>query len=410
MRIISKRKRRKFMKLKFLSLPLLSLALIGCTWTPVNKDYKIREKTTFSDFSSLNKPVIITSTLSQTFEHNEYSTTRRYGSLLAIYDWESNSVYDYVYSPDRSFRGIQVLMTQATLEDNSSIFYGLGEYNLNYITPDGSSIKIQAFPKNSLFSTKWAAKEFAPGTSPILFSGHYDYTDNKLKCRAIEIDPVTKKTREGLLFDDSWPSLGDLSSVTDSNGTVWVIYRTDRDENEESKTVIKKLNKTTLGLENSFAELPNMSGTYDIYDGWENRYYYELLYADTENLVLRKHIYTNNPANEASLVTINLSTKQITEIDFGSDKSIRAAARLNGKLYAFTGAYDEKWSPYEINISTATATKVSAEIAIPRCDDTFIRGNKIFFVDSYDGQINIYCFDAQAVSFTQVKTITLGDL
>ena len=66
--------------------------LSSCTYTPVNDFYKIRNKTSLKDISTLNNPVIFAKTPVQGFSHGKKVEYVDFGVVYCIYDWENNEI------------------------------------------------------------------------------------------------------------------------------------------------------------------------------------------------------------------------------------------------------------------------------------------------------------------------------
>ena len=85
-------------KLGYMSILLFIVCVVSCGYYVPEKDYSKRlGKVEYKSFDSLNNPFIFRFDAKLSFNSRVISRDR--GSFYFIYDWETNTVFDYVYSP-----------------------------------------------------------------------------------------------------------------------------------------------------------------------------------------------------------------------------------------------------------------------------------------------------------------------
>lgn len=84
-------------------------SLFSCTiYTPV-KDYSHEfKKIEYKSFAELNEPFVfkLDTKLEFNKKDSDRTTTQQRGSYYIIYDWETESVFDYVYVPGDNLKRI----------------------------------------------------------------------------------------------------------------------------------------------------------------------------------------------------------------------------------------------------------------------------------------------------------------
>ena len=75
------------------------IGLASCKWIP-DQDYSgILNKTTYNSFENLNNPLMLSFQKLTTFKLSgtQNQETHSFGSVYVIYDWENETVHDFVF-------------------------------------------------------------------------------------------------------------------------------------------------------------------------------------------------------------------------------------------------------------------------------------------------------------------------
>lgn len=118
--------------LKLACINLLSFTLFSCAWEPVSDYSKVTDKVTYKKFTTLEDPVVMQLPLDMKFKNENKNIVgtvyQETGSVLVIYDWKNNSVFDYVYAGGRSIP-YEILLTQKTADGVTSFYsYDTNDY------------------------------------------------------------------------------------------------------------------------------------------------------------------------------------------------------------------------------------------------------------------------------------------
>lgn len=93
-----------------LLISLVLAALTSCSAFYEQEDYKaIMKKTSYKSFDSLNEPIVLNYLFNMEFSQkgeNPRTSTVHNGMIYAIYDWEKDEIFDYVYAPGNGTRDV----------------------------------------------------------------------------------------------------------------------------------------------------------------------------------------------------------------------------------------------------------------------------------------------------------------
>ena len=118
----------------FVVLVILS-CLISCSYYKPEKDYSERlSKVEYKSFDSLNNPFIFRFDANLNF--NSRAITKTLGSYYFIYDWETDTVFDYVYSPKDDTSGDLLIQFK---NENGNLEY-IGDLGFGYFGKENKSI------------------------------------------------------------------------------------------------------------------------------------------------------------------------------------------------------------------------------------------------------------------------------
>ncbi len=336
------------MKKLYKTLLCVPLIFFSCKWVP-SKDYSsILNKTSYRSFESLNEPLLLSFKMSPVFywngsKQNEH-TIRPYGSIYVIYDWENERVHDFVYSKGYSSSYGSEFLLQ-TNDGTKTKWYGAESSDYLYSLSADKTKLAEIFDGTYSSSQNWAETNGRPQAVILRTDG-----DGK---SVYAFDSRTEKSN--LIASGNYFDYG--KAYADGTGNYWMIRRTEKDENKKSFFKLHKIdmsqNKICPSVK-SFKQIPD-DAVYDTQNGWSEQFNYEIIYADSNHVVLSKTVYklmptgTNGFVNqipcEEKIVSLNLSDMTENETDYPTASSryyqTISAFKIDGTYYLFSRIQDE---------------------------------------------------------------------
>ena len=304
------------MKKLYKTLLCVPLIFFSCKWVP-SKDYSsILNKTSYRSFESLNEPLLLSFKMSPVFYWNgskqNKHTIRPYGSIYVIYDWENERVHDFVYSKGYSSGYGSEFLLQ-TNDGTKTKWYGAESSDYLYSLSADKTKLAEIFDGTYSSSQNWAETNGRPEAVILRTDG-----DGK---SVYAFDSRTEKSN--LMASGNYFDYG--KAYADGTGNYWMIRRTEKDENKKSFFKLHKIDMSQNEIcpsVKSFKQIPD-DAVYDTQNGWSEQFNYEIIYADSNHVVLSKTVYklmptgTNGFVNqipcEEKIVSLNLS--DMTEND-----------------------------------------------------------------------------------------------
>lgn len=398
------------MKSKFLPLALLSLICVSCGWTPVDDVYKLRNKTTYENFSALNDPAVMNFGITQKFISggNTFTTEKSFGSLIFIYDWENNDIFDYVFSPESGFNSGVNQLFGLKKDSSNNAYYGFARWNerVTIMDPASTALKIENLKKNDMVDYAWAdVKTLSSSKQLILYKKSYNGTDSKKSFYSIYDSESGEFNDKGSI---NCSFISDMSMARDEkNDTAWICYLTERESNHMSHNIICSIDLTTGVLTDNLYSFDSYAGEYDNYNGWNICFYYNILYADSDYIVVSKRKVEKPGSDEYYLEVINRSDDSISEIKLPDYNYSLCLEKLNGSYYLFTRDYGTRATAQKIDIANSSMTEVASTTEMRVFNSSFIRDNKLYFATSDYLSFKILGFDPSTESFDKLQELTI---
>ena len=368
-----------------LCIPLLFL--FSCKWVP-SKDYSsVLNKTSYQTFESLDEPLLLSFRMSPVFYWNgkkNNHTTRSYGSVYVIYDWENARVHDFVYSKGSSSGYGSEFLLQ-TNDGTKTKWYGAESSDYLY----------------SISADKTGLTEIFDGTYSC--SQKISETNGRPQAVILRTDESGKSIyafdsrtdKSNLLASGNYSDY--RKAYADGTGNYWMIRRTEKDENKKSFFNLHKIdmsqNKICPAVK-SFKEIPD-DAVYDTYNGWSEHFNYEIIYADSNHVLLSKTVYKLMPVGsdgfvnqipcEEKIVSLNLSGMTENETaypDAGIDDrhyyETNFAFKIGGTYYLFARIQGEnKLHAFSYDASTHALTLL--DVFPKETHSAALRNSRVYF-------------------------------
>ena len=216
-------------------------------------------------------------------------------------------------------------------------------------------------------------------------------------------------------------------AYADGTGNYWMIRRTKKDENKKSFFKLHKIDMSQNEIcpsVKSFKQIPD-DAVYDTQNGWSEQFNYEIIYADSNHVVLSKTVYkvmptgTNGFVNqipcEEKIVSLNLSDMTENETDYPAASSryyqTISAFKIDGTYYLFSRIQDEN-KLYSFSYDADAHTLTPLDNFRAELYSAAIRNSRIYFasekIDSGNPD-NHYMiltyFDTVTKKFTEEKIL-----
>lgn len=379
---------------------IFSVSFFSCYVYVPEKDYsKILEKQEYKSFNHLNKPFVLKLNTYLDFlaeKDNGRVYERRRGAYYVIYDWETESVFDFVYVPS----------------DNSNLNYSLPQRKTN----DGSYVYINWFYDYTTSENKYYFMNSSGNKIERLNCGIHggevinssDDESNVLaliykdedKIKFTYIDVNTKDVfKEKIIkkdgyFSDCW---------IDATGTIWFVEIQTKEENKEYAYFGYYNYKNDELKKNCF----EFGGT------WENNYSYSITYSDEQFLIIEKKEYGKDykTLNKYSYLIMNKKNNEdylYDEIYF-ENKSIEKVYEYKNEYYLFSETDDySNREIYKLN-----QEKNGVEFLHENTENLYrmnFRDEKVFFINVNEEDTRIAYYDVLNNEFKEMEGFVLDDV
>lgn len=415
------------MKKLFTILLIISFLFTSCYYIADYDYFTFQEKNTYSSFENLNDPLILSMPFTCYFRlygnPKNYREERSAGSLALIYDWENKTLVDYVYIPGKY-----------GLDNNSLSLPGIKDSfgNYKFYAIEKYTEKMYVMRSNK---TELEMISLNPDSSVHKFigqSGIYTEDDRLLVKRTSNYNPKENNyTYYYNYIDFSNDTLKEIGETKDreisdtiytSSDTYWTLENDYSVKEDNHNTyVVSKHDVKDSSVNEKVLVLKTGSGEYSD-NGFENKWMYYLLYANSDYLYLTKKGYKGN-VNDA-IVEIDLknncSIKEYEFPDLSEDSYlINRTNVLNGKLYLCQ--VDAK----NTNISISSFDLTNHALTLSEClydykDDykykycfsgnPVVRGNNLYFINNNTNEIQLVAYDTVNKQIIETKEFTLDSL
>lgn len=379
---------------------IFSVSFFSCYVYVPEKDYsKILEKQEYKSFNHLNKPFVLRLNTYLNFlaeKDNGRVYERRRGAYYVIYDWETESVFDFVYVPS----------------DNSNLNYSLPQRKTN----DGSYVYINWFYDYTTSENKYYFMNSSGNKIERLNRGIHggdvinssDDESNVLaliykdedKIKFTYIDVNTKDVfKEKIIKKDGYLS----DCWIDATGTIWFVEIQTKEENKEYAYFGYYNYKNDELKKNCF----EFGGT------WENNYSYSITYSDEQFLIIEKKEYGKDykTLNKYSYLIMNKQNNEdylYDEIYF-ENKSIEKVYEYKNEYYLFSETDDySNREIYKLN-----QEKNGVEFLHENTENLYrmnFRDEKVFFINVNEEDTRIAYYDVLNNEFKEMEGFVLDDV
>ena len=222
-------------KFCYLICVLVLCCFVSCGYYVPEKDYSERlSKVEYKSFDSLNNPFIFRFDAKLNF--NSRAITKTMGSYYFIYDWETDTVFDYVYSPKDDTSGDLLIQFK---NENGNLEY-IGGLGFGYFGKENKSIFSMQNNKNTVEETVLNSKEIFKDEVYVNF-GNINYQQGKdykiIFCEGFkknlllyfDVNSKTITKEKTLVEEDTL----DVDVFVDSDGICWYLERFENKENRK---------------------------------------------------------------------------------------------------------------------------------------------------------------------------------
>lgn len=383
----------KKLTLSLISIFLFSIFFSSCIWVPKSDSSKIQDKSYYKKFNHLNEPILLPISVNRKFSlygiDSLYSNVYNLGTVLAVYDWENDVIYDYVYTKenvDMNYYG----------SDSKSVAIKNSDGSCNFFTLSGGYVHVEMMKANSIVLDNdraygfeshvgWAKLYTPANRYVLLYNNDYNYDSNS--------------TMQFSLYDSEYKSVGRSFSLktsdynlskdfaVDPNGDYWLSYTRYDKDSDRNYTDVRKFDSSTCCLDEVFCSFDNNAeAVYDSYDGWSKTSYYHLRHIDDEYLVFIVEHRTRAWDYTYSIAVVDRSSKAVSYINPGLKNKyiLMELLEIDGKLYALEAYKNEKYNLIEISPSEKTAVSLNADIEFKYQNFIEIRGSRLYFFGNED--------------------------
>jgi len=410
------------MKKTFTLLISLVLAVLtSCSAFYEQEDYKaIMKKTSYKSFDSLNEPIVLNYLFNMEFSQkgeNPRTSTVHNGMIYAIYDWEKDEIFDYVYAPGNGTRDVFNCVNPGLKgSDGKLVYYGSdsGYQRLYVMRADKTELEFFDSADKASYSGGpgfAGLSEIRNGKGLRYYCDKFDNGEYFIRVKTFSPDSntfgeiVTMKASEFDFF---------TAPVADPDGNFWFIFGF---VDGETQKVYQKIYKFDV-QKNAFGEPLKVfekteGAVYDEMNGWNFLREYTILSADSDYLYVtekKEPVNKLTGIDENRLFRVEKSTGVQSEITGSeiSDKKIVFAKNINGKVYVFlreTATFISK--VYRVEGDSLSDTGLSYK------DDLLskmeVRGEKVFVMCCTDPTITITCVDLKENKVSEPNAVSLKD-
>ena len=381
----------------------------------------VTSKTTIKTFEHLNEPILLSMpagevystkdeegsmvTVEKRFSKPQKMKFEQAGRIFLIYDWETQSVYDWIFYENHGM--------------GASLFLELGTPKKYYFNEWGTSTVV------SLQSNKETLNIVDYGYIPSPFENYIGGGDYGLVVAPasgginaylydsnqgvfFSNDPIFVKSTGGVL-KNCMPGANNTFWVSHTDNPYWKISKIDS-ENNSIITLLDDI-ETCNTVERGFAL------------GW-----YAILIEDEIGFLTRYEYTYETEMESFKIFSFDPTCRHTGTNDFEEFINITGKTSVSGKLYGsdmfnIKGEYYIVAGPgyftssecyiqiYKVDMENKTFKLVSPEVFAFNKTGTIMRENRIYFFDTKDKlNVKMVYFDTETNQFSQIYTISYPDV
>lgn len=399
---------------------IFSVSFFSCYVYVPEKDYsKILEKQEYKSFNHLNKPFVLKLNTYLDFlaeKDNGRVYERRRGAYYVIYDWETESVFDFVYVPSDNSNLNYSLPQRKTNDGNLVYINGFYDYTTSenkYYFMNSSGNKIERLNRGIHLD-----EDFSDYGGEVINSSDDESNvlalifkdEDKIKFTYIDVNTKDvfkeKIIKKDGYFSDCW---------IDATGTIWFIEIKTKEENKEY-AYFGYYNYKNDELKKNCFEFEQNTGKYikDEFGGtWENNFSYSITYSDEQFLIIEKKEYGKDykTLNKYSYLIMNKKNNEdylYDEIYF-ENKSIEKVYEYKNEYYLFSETDDySNREIYKLN-----QEKNGVEFLHENTENLYrmnFRDEKVFFINVNEEDTRIAYYDVLNNEFKEMEGFVLDDV
>lgn len=409
-------------KTVMLIISLVLAALISCNAFYQQDDYKtIMKKTTYKSFDSLNEPIVLNYLFDMYFTQkgeNPQTSIVHNGMIYAVYDWEKNEIFDYVYAPGNGTRDFSNCVNPCLKgSDGKLTYYGSdsGYQRLYVMRSDKTELDFfDSADKDSYYGGSGFAglSEIRNGKGLRYYCDKYDNGEYYLRVKTFS--PESNSFAKTVTMKAGGFDFYDVPAA-DPEGNFWFIFDSFDDETQKSYSKICKFDVQ----KNAFAEPLKVyekteGAVYDEMNGWNFIREYKILSADSGFLyVTERKEFINKLTGicESRLFRVEKATGLQSEITGAelTEESMTFAKNINGTVYVFLR--DDvllNTKVYRVEGET-TLSDTNLSFKDDILSNMEVRGEKVFVISCNDPTITITCVDLKENKVSEPESISLKD-
>lgn len=379
---------------------IFSVSFFSCYVYVPEKDYsKILEKQEYKSFKHLNKPFVLKLNTYLDFlaeKENGRVYERRRGAYYVIYDWETESVFDFVYVPSDN-SNLNYSLPQRKTNDGSYVyinwFYDYTTSENKYYFMNSSGNKIERLNRGIHGGDVINSSDDESNVLALIYKD-----EDKIKFTYIDVNTKDvfkeKIIKKDGYFSDCW---------IDATGTIWFVEIQTKEENKEYAYFGYYNYKNDELKKNCF----EFGGT------WENNYSYSITYSDEQFLIIEKKEYGKDykNLNKYSYLIMNKKNNEdylYDEIYF-ENKSIEKVYEYKNEYYLFSETDDySNREIYKLN-----QEKNGVEFLHENTENLYrmnFRDEKVFFINVNEEDTRIAYYDVLNNEFKEMEGFVLDDV
>lgn len=341
-------------------------------------DSQLRAKNTIKTFDHLNEPIVIAlpvyDTLYMFGNKNMDSRRQRIGDIIAVIDVESGTVFDWIYYPGAHGWSIWRLV-EVSENPVRYLMSSVGKKELAMLDPTKTALSVT---KTGLDDNLWAIRchgKYAPICTAERNNDYEDFVQNyNVNLFNVETQSVDKT----------------LPALTDTIGYISYL-RSDPNGNFYFTTCLDKvfslykIDTKNLSINKASKEFNVVS--FEDGDTEEQSDEFSVRYVSDKWVFVIRNPF-GNYTHSRKLYLVNKDTLEIEDtinINNDLDDHIYDIQFVNEKYYAICPAWkdnDRVVHLYEIDIDTKACKKVEKELAFDMTENVYVRGTKIYLMNS----------------------------
>lgn len=396
-------------------LVFISILFTSCVWLP-EKDYSsIKEKSTYSTFSDIENPMILSDSIYLQFkksdaDDNAKKISRCIGAVYSIYDFETDTIKDFVFSKlvANPSGKLQKLITSSgkikflgynyaeskmfimSPETNELEYIDIGQMRNYYSRSEDSDIY-----KYKLFYTTGRLEE------------ETNSCVNTFRFYNVDANVFGKEINFKNAYNERVHTPEFVPKEKGGDGYLWFFTRDRQDYPKRDRYFLNRVNPETEEVETELITYDGVSGD-EVYDwntskSWNHKVSYIVMDSTGDEILVYKNHSIVCDDNFAEMILINKNTFEIRKISEG----LSYVGKIDGKYWFL----DEKSYLVAYDVYTLEKLQIGGEEGIKFNKHDFYIQNNVIYVfdkalenDAYTTRI-IKAFDVIKQEFTETRRI-----